>query len=1811
MAASTAFYQSLNFFKDGISYVNDLNKSLTEISIVTGQTQEQVAALGEEYNRLAQNMGVLTKDIAQATVEFYRQGLSQEEVMNRTAVATQYAKISALDFKRSAEILTATVNSMGVDITRASDVFSYLGDATATGADEIGIAFQRVGGTAGAVNLEFEKAASWIAVLSSRTREGAATIGNSIKSILARVQSMKETGFSEEDGTSVNQVAKALDAVNIKLVDNEGNFRNFGTVMDELGSKWVDLDNRTKAYLATTIAGTYQQSRFLNLMEGYQDTIPLYEKALASAGTTTEKFALYQQGTEAQLNKLKATWEGLWTASFDSETIRLVVASFNTMATVLKNTVESFGLLPPILGIAGVSILAFNGGLQRMVANGALVLTTLRGIPLGLKNIDSALALTTLRMNAATASTRVLTTSLNALKTASVTATRFLAGAALPFAAFALIGTAIGKATEKINEYKTKQEELKKQSEDIRSSYVANGDEINRLVQKYELLNSKVTSGQISKSNEEYVSTANRLNEIFPILTHHVDEQGNAHLRNVEQIKQEVEYAEQLKDNYAQMNVASFEKSLDEQKKKFDDLVKEANRLQKATSSGYATYNESANLQAQRELIQSERELQLLVQNSKDYILEKSNAFLDLSGASQNLSEENKKLIDDFIQQQISLADVTAEGFNFEDFLKNLVNTATDLGEELASIPSPLKAMFDGDDVEGMTDNQLGVMKSINESVKSGYTEWENYRKILEMVGFKNVDEIIGRLTGTIKDNTKALENNEAQAKEYVKNFDDSISKIESLNSVLNDLNEDHTISSDTISKLMESYDHLLPYINDEATLRAKVAEEIQKEEKIAKQAMLGKLQYNETFYKAAIAANTKQVQAFQKMYGVDLKAYKSLGEAKVAVENKVLGAVMGAWESHQEKLVAMTKVAMMTGNPMAQGLGMALGALKDQATTVQTSFDDIFLDQVDLMTDSAIATSGLTDETKKSNKETENSIYITDKYKQSIEAVRLELEKQQAIKAKFPTYSKQYQTALKNEISLLEKQKKLIQDQAKSLEKQIKSGNIIQPGISTTSSSSVSTASTMATGSSTAAQIWNFFKSKGFSDSIVAGIMGNLKLESGLNPNAINKSSGATGIAQWLGGRKSALSSYAGSMGTSMYDLNTQLNFLWKELNSTEKRTMSYLSANQNASAAQVAAMFDKLFERSEGTHIPQRQAYANQFLSQFSGTGVSVSASSTVSDTSKAIAEQMQSIDGAKSDLTSLKTELLNLEAEIAQKQMELLKLPIDIYEKRIADQDKNIQNTTNSLYNLSEGTSEYGFKLRQLIAYYKEKQTQNEKEINYMRQLIASGKLSAVQVAEVSEQLQGLIDRRYEIAQGRDEINAQIVTNALHKYAKAIEDVNYNLELSRSIQELYVEGSEKYNAETVNQSKLLREKQKLIVDEINKLDELLKKQDLSIESSEEYSNQLKQLKLDLQNLNNELNRSLVDQLSKLRDKQIEGINDYYDTLIERQEERLNQLDEEIEKEDRLQKLREIDDEISKVKNDKRFSYITSEGKEILTYNQERVSELEKQRNEMLEQYQREDLKKAINDEIDRLRKAKDDIVRNEEEKWKSVLESAQNGTLNLDSFMQQWYGMNLDVMGDYATQLNSQVSVIKEIFKSLASIKVSLPGVPGLNGSDNPFGMSEADFNKYVQNKKTYESGASGASKAAIENQKLREKYDVGTDNFNYDQLKKYHDGGVVGQSHGSRLAEMVNRLGNHKLKPGELFTKSLVGEVQIPPKNFSNLFANIGTLMNSLTPNVPSIVSPQGDTYHIHNATIKADNPSELWKGIQMQTRMNRK
>ena len=128
LASGTIIMQTIRFFEYGLRYTVELDSKLNEIAIVLGKNQDEVRGLAKEYNNLAKELRVTTREVAEASVEYYRQGLNQEEVMKRLQTTTQYAKISSLQFKESAEILTATVNSMGVDIERASDVFAYLGE---------------------------------------------------------------------------------------------------------------------------------------------------------------------------------------------------------------------------------------------------------------------------------------------------------------------------------------------------------------------------------------------------------------------------------------------------------------------------------------------------------------------------------------------------------------------------------------------------------------------------------------------------------------------------------------------------------------------------------------------------------------------------------------------------------------------------------------------------------------------------------------------------------------------------------------------------------------------------------------------------------------------------------------------------------------------------------------------------------------------------------------------------------------------------------------------------------------------------------------------------------------------------------------------------------------------------------------------------------------------------------------------------------------------------------------------------------------------------------------------------------------------------------------------------------------------------------------------------------------------------------------------------------------------------------------------------------------------------------------------------
>ena len=139
-------------------------------------------------------------------------------------------------------------------------------------------------------------------------------------------------------------------------------------------------------------------------------------------------------------------------------------------------------------------------------------------------------------------------------------------------------------------------------------------------------------------------------------------------------------------------------------------------------------------------------------------------------------------------------------------------------------------------------------------------------------------------------------------------------------------------------------------------------------------------------------------------------------------------------------------------------------------------------------------------------------------------------------------------------------------------------------------------------------ATIVSFFQSKGIPDYLIAGIVGNLSEESGFNPTDYNAGEGAIGIAQWEGGRRTALQQFAAAHGGTETDLKIQLEFLWHEMNTTEAGAWAQVQRATNVQ--QAAAYWDSYYERSSGSTHQDRIDRAVQFantgeLSSSNNTG------------------------------------------------------------------------------------------------------------------------------------------------------------------------------------------------------------------------------------------------------------------------------------------------------------------------------------------------------------------------------------------------------------------------------------------------------------------------------------------------------------------------------------------------------------------------------------------------------------------------------
>lgn len=368
--ASSIINNFTGSIQQAVSYVEGLDKSLTNIRIVTGDSREEMTKFAEEANRASQSLGRSTMDYTKAALSYYQQGLSDEQVAARTEATLKAQNITGAG-DEMADYLTAVWNGYRVANEEAElyvDKMAAVADSSASNMAQLATAMSKVASTADMMGVPMDSLNAQIATIVATTRQAPESVGNALKTIYTRVADIK-TG-SQDAQISLGNYSSKMKEVGIDVLDSSGRFRDLGDIIEQIGGKWSGLSKEQQIYLARTMAGQRQINNLLALFNNWDKYSDLVTTSMESQGTTMEKNARYMESLGAHLNQLNAAQQRLKSSMIDSDSFKGLVDFGTGAVTVFANLIEAIGGGgTAILGLGGIFTNVFSGIISRQISN--------------------------------------------------------------------------------------------------------------------------------------------------------------------------------------------------------------------------------------------------------------------------------------------------------------------------------------------------------------------------------------------------------------------------------------------------------------------------------------------------------------------------------------------------------------------------------------------------------------------------------------------------------------------------------------------------------------------------------------------------------------------------------------------------------------------------------------------------------------------------------------------------------------------------------------------------------------------------------------------------------------------------------------------------------------------------------------------------------------------------------------------------------------------------------------------------------------------------------------------------------------------------------------------------------------------------------------------------------------------------------------------------------------------------------------------------------------------------------------------------
>lgn len=352
----TAAQATFNFIRtqinDAIRYTKELDQSLTQISLITGKTADQMDRVYDSIVKGANELKVAAKDYVEATEIFYQQGLDDAEVSRRTEITVKAAKTAGQSVSTMSDQLTAIWNTYRMaddQMAAAASKAAMLGAETAIQFKDIAEAMQISASSAAQMGVSYDSLGAIIATVGETTRQSASIIGTAYKTIFARFEQLKVDGTDGE--VVLKDISNQLDALGVHVLNAAGELKPLDEVIQYTGEHWEQWSQKQQMAIAQLVGGTRQYGQFLALMNNFDK----YQTNLAKSqnetgGTLDTQYEAYQQGVEAAQVRMQESWHQAFSQIFTPDALKDFYDALEKIGDVLGKIIQNAGGLKGVFG---------------------------------------------------------------------------------------------------------------------------------------------------------------------------------------------------------------------------------------------------------------------------------------------------------------------------------------------------------------------------------------------------------------------------------------------------------------------------------------------------------------------------------------------------------------------------------------------------------------------------------------------------------------------------------------------------------------------------------------------------------------------------------------------------------------------------------------------------------------------------------------------------------------------------------------------------------------------------------------------------------------------------------------------------------------------------------------------------------------------------------------------------------------------------------------------------------------------------------------------------------------------------------------------------------------------------------------------------------------------------------------------------------------------------------------------------------------------------------------------------------------------